>query len=205
MRTFSFLRSVVLAIYVAFETARSPRKYRELKAAVDSGGSRGPAFALRGNSAVRMDLVPRRHSLPRASRAPPSGLTGWDWWIRVSVRRLPVCGRISTQASLTAWHWCCDHARPDAASSAHGAPRVGETGGCASLTAPAGLHLPLPVTPRECWLFGLVAFSTGICEEVVFRGCPLNALHSVHAEYWTLVALAAIFGAIFTRESRESL
>jgi hypothetical protein len=37
MRTFSFLRSVVLAIYVAFETARSPRKYREMKAAVDSG------------------------------------------------------------------------------------------------------------------------------------------------------------------------
>jgi membrane protease YdiL (CAAX protease family) len=70
---------------------------------------------------------------------------------------------------------------------------------------PAGLHLPLPVTPRECWLFGLVALSTGICEEVVFRGCPLNALHSVHTEYWTLVALAAIFGAIFTRESRESL
>jgi uncharacterized protein len=54
----------------------------------------------------------------------------------------------------------------------------------------------LPVTPRERWLFALVAISAGICEELVFRGWLLNALHSIHAENWTLVVLAAaIFGA----------
>ena len=54
----------------------------------------------------------------------------------------------------------------------------------------------IPTTIRERWLFALVAISAGICEEVVFRGWLLDALHGpVGLEGGTLVlAAASLFG-----------
>jgi len=54
----------------------------------------------------------------------------------------------------------------------------------------------LPITVRERWMFLAVAISAGVCEELVFRGWLLSALHDQLGVngVWLLVLAAAIFG-----------
>lgn len=54
----------------------------------------------------------------------------------------------------------------------------------------------LPTTARERWLFAAVALSAGICEEVVYRGWLLFALHREFALAGStaLLAAAVLFG-----------
>ena len=54
----------------------------------------------------------------------------------------------------------------------------------------------MPATPRERWLFAGVALSAGICEEIVYRGWLLFALHRELALTGSaaLVVAAVLFG-----------
>ena len=196
MRTFSILCSIVLAIYIALETARSPGKYRELKASVD-GGDQGArrsfyveilwfewisaalAFAAAGFS--RTAFRPDGLGLAESS----FGQAFAGLWTHIDGGFAYGMG-IGAVIMLALMPFLL---------------RILRNRSDKTVAVPTSRFLPdfsylLPVTPRERWLFAFVAISAGICEELVFRGWLLNALHSLHAENWTLVALAAaIFGA----------
>lgn len=196
MRTFSILCSVVLAIYVVFETARSPRRYRELKAAVDSGalGARRSFYAeilwfewisaALAFAAAGFSFTPfRPDGLGLVESSFGQAFAGlWTHIDRGFAYGIGIGALIMLVLMPLLLHMLRRGAKK---------PEPAPT----SRLLPDFSYL-LPVTARERWLFALVAVSAGICEELVFRGWLLNALHSIHAESWTLVALAAaIFGA----------
>ncbi|MGA8866869.1 MAG: type II CAAX endopeptidase family protein [Candidatus Sulfotelmatobacter sp.] len=197
MHALSIICSLVLAGYVVIESARSPARYRELKREIDSGDtgartsfyyeilwfewiSAGLAFAALGFAWSNFN--PSRLGLAASSFG--------SWWSSVMAHANSgfVYGAgMGILIGVVVLFVALRLARHRAAKSPTPPRR--------SRILPDFGYL-LPASGRERLLFGLVAISAGVCEEVVFRAWLLVTLHGfARLDGWVLVlAGSVVFG-----------
>ena len=196
MHFLSIISSAVLAIYIVWESLRSPAMYRRLKQAVDSGegGARARFYrkvcwfegisAMLALLALGFDwtrLTPSLLELNSSSFA--------TWWRspfeqhdNSFIYGLAIGLAMAVAGFIVAMR-IIRHRTPKAVrNAAHRQPRF----------LPDFSYL-LPTSPRERMLFALVALSAGICEEVVFRAWLMDSLHRWgHLQGWILAIVAAL-------------
>jgi uncharacterized protein len=199
MHLFSAICSLILTAYLIWESARSPRIYRELKQAIDRGDTDARAkfyykiyWFEAVSAALALASFGLRWSLLNPARLGFEQSSFADWW------RAPFGGHdngfligllIGVGIALVAFTVAIKFIRRRA--SAKPSPSVRQ-----SRFVPDFSYL-LPTSARERLLFALVAVSAGVCEEIVFRAWLLNALHSWgRLQGWTLVLLASVLFGI---------
>lgn len=200
LRLFSFVCGVVLAAYVVYESAVSPRKYRRLKHAIAAGetGARSRAYyeilkfewvsAVLAFAALRFDVA----------RFSPShlhiGATPFGQWLLSVWNHLDagflMGASIGAIISVVALVVILRRARGRARQSLPGTSAWRKILPDFSALIPATLH--------ERVLFALVALSAGICEEIVFRAWLLDALQGVAGLTGAalVVTAAMLFGLV---------
>ena len=194
----SVVSSAVLAIYIIWESARSPAMYRKLKQAIDSGDTTarakfyGKVYWFEGISSL-LALLAFGFDWNRLnpSRLGLDATSFGTWWHspfaqsdNSFVTGLGIGVLIAVAGALIAMALM----RRRSAKTQPPRPRK-------SKFIPDFSYL-LPTTGRERLLFALVALSAGVCEEIVFRAWLLNLLHDwTRLTGWTLAIVAAlIFG-----------
>jgi membrane protease YdiL (CAAX protease family) len=198
MTAFSSICSLILAIYVGYQSAVGAAKYRRLKLAISQGdaGARARFYVeiliFEGVSAAlafaALGFDPARFDPARLGLAE----TAFGQWCAAQWQQLDaealkglVIGVLCGSAVMFALLWRARRRNPQASLSA---------------TSPLARILPdfgalVPTNARERMIFALVALSAGLCEEVVFRAWLLDVLHRIDLGGLALVATAAaIFG-----------
>lgn len=201
MHVETLIVEVVLAVYVVTEVVRFVPRYRRLKEAVAKGDAR-----------ARTKIYRQALFFEWLSGLLAMAALGFGW-SKLNPKLLGL-GNLAVIQSLT-----------DGGDAAHGAA-IGVIVGVAAGTvgmivlrlkakkrgtaSAADVHAPtawwrkllpdfsalLPSTTQERWLWALVAVSAGICEEILFRGWLLSALHGQAGLSGAalIVAASAIFG-----------
>jgi membrane protease YdiL (CAAX protease family) len=191
----SSVSSWILALYLIWESARSPKVYRKLKASIDAG-----------DTTARSKFYYQVYLFEALSAALALTALGFNW------NALNPSHLGMDHSSFGIW-WHAPFARQDnsflvGAGIGFGAAIVGivialkvasrRASQPASATPRQSRFFPnfsylLPTSARERLLFALVAVSAGVCEEIVFRAWLLNSLHSFgQLEGWTLVLVASV-------------
>jgi uncharacterized protein len=197
---FSAICSVLLALFLCYESAQSPAHYRRLKSAVAAGDGKARlrfyarilafewASALLAFAALQFDFA----RLTPASLQLEEGAFGRfasSAWRHAGAEFLAGVG-IGVVISLVAAIVLISRARRRARM---GSQPVEHSRWQRVLPDFAAL---IPTTLRERSLFAIVAVSAGVCEEVVFRAWLLDVLrHVAGLGGFALVGVAAgIFG-----------
>jgi len=192
----SSVSSWILALYLIWESARSPKVYRKLKASIDAG-----------DTTARARFYYQVYLFEALSAALALTALGFNW------NALNPSHLGMDHSSFGMW-WHAPFGRHDnsflvGAGIGFGAALAGAMVGMwvvrrrrasqpASATPRQSRFFPdfsylLPTSGRERVLFALVALSAGVCEEIVFRAWLLNSLHSFcQLEGWTLVLVASV-------------
>jgi hypothetical protein len=198
MTAFSSICSLILAVYVAYQSVVGASKYRRLKLAIAQGDagartrfyveilifecvSAALAFAALGFDPARFD--PSRLGLGETD----FGHWCADQWQRFDAEALKglIIGLVCGTAAMFVLLWRARRRNPQAQLSTRSR--------LARILPDFGALIP--TNPRERMIFALVALSAGLCEEVVFRAWLLDVLHQIGLGGLVLVAIAAaIFG-----------
>ena len=199
MRYVSLIIEIVLAGYIVRESLRALPLYRQLKREIATGdpGARSRMYrqilafqgitAVLALSALRFDWS---RLTPRPLNLTDSALVQWlhhhEQLVRGEVGGMFIGAALGMVGAIALRVWRNRRSGKPAAA-------VRESRKSGWLPDFSAL---LPVTARERLLFAAVALSAGVCEEVVFRGWLLAALHGQLGLQggWLILIAAAIFG-----------
>jgi membrane protease YdiL (CAAX protease family) len=194
MHLLSLFCSFILAIYLIWDSARTPALYRKLKKAIDEGQFRersrfyyqvywfegiSAALALAALGFDRNRLNPARLGFDNSS----FGVWLHPLFVDRGIRFVIGVALLFGMVAGTVLAVMIGRRR---------SPQVVAPAPRQSRFVPDFSYL-LPTCGRERLLFALVAVSAGICEEIVFRAWLLDALHSgARLQGWPLVLVASV-------------
>jgi len=201
MHIVSLIVEIALAVFVVSEVVRFVPRYRQLKEAVANGDTH-----------ARTKTYQRALVFEWVSALLAMAALGFDWSkLNPKLLGLADLGAVRSLANGSdAAHGAAIGVIVGVAAGTVGliALRLKARKTGASSLAQANAPTPwwrklipdfsalLPSTVQERWLWALVAVSAGICEEVVFRGWLLSALHGQAGLSGAalIVAASAVFG-----------